>query len=184
MSKSKPKPLKGKAFEAEVRDVLYKLQSNFPTRVEVKEQLRMQLYDGQNVIPDFDLHINFGFERAGYLIECQHRKRSAPDILQKIKYIKGLSARNRFLFVYAEKLPASTRAALERDGVMSMSFKQFVAFVSRISVELDMISSEPDFDEKYEQAIRRYVENEELLKQLREAGEDDYPDSQLMVPLG
>lgn len=127
---------KGKAFERSVRDVLFALRDKYPDLVRVIEQPRLGLYDGQEVIPDFDLQFDLIFEESRYLIECQDRSRSAPQIAQKIKYMKGLSSRNRFIFVHGAEIPEATRKALEADGVVEMSFEEFVSFVARLEIQL------------------------------------------------
>ena len=135
---SDQKEKRGKSFELEVKSILDELHMLFPDRVRVIYQPKMQLYDGQEVIPDFDLQFDLPFEEGRYLIECQDRQRSSPSILQKIKYVKSLSSRNRFLFIYADKLPDTTRKALEADGVNYLSLEEFILFISRLSLTLAM----------------------------------------------
>lgn len=127
---------KGKDFETKVRDVLYELREKHPDVVRINEQLHLELYDGQEVIPDFELQFDLLFQEGRYLIECQHRKRSSPQIAQKIKYMKGLSSRNRFIFVYATNIPQSTIKALRADGVLQMAFENFVLFIKRLDIQL------------------------------------------------
>ena len=130
---------KGRAFETKVGNLLLSLRSKYPTRVTVLEQPKLVLHDGQEVIPDFDLGFDVFFERGHYLIECQDRKRITPQILQKIKYIKALSPRNRFIFVYPRRLSESTRKALDADGVPHRSFEEFADFVRALDHVLLML---------------------------------------------
>ena len=124
-------PSRGKAFERKVGDLLFALARKYPEKVRVIEQPRLQLYDGQEAIPDFDLQFDL-FEEGRYLIECQDRKRSTPQIAQKIKYIKGLSRRNRFIFVYGTEIPEPTRDALRADGVLTMNLQQLDEYLKRL----------------------------------------------------
>ncbi len=127
---------KGQAFEAKVGELLAELQSQHPDVVHIVEQPRFELHDGQELIPDFELQFDLLYEEGHYLIECQDRKRSSPQIAQKIKYMKGVSSRNRFIFVYATDIPEATRNALAADGVMHMSFDDFVFFITRMHLAL------------------------------------------------
>lgn len=129
--------LKGERFEKDVASALESLRQKHPTRVEVVYQPRIALYDGQEVIPDFDLRLDLPFAVLCYLLECQDRLRSEPPILHKIKYIKTVSPRNAFIFVYRTSIPDSTAAALKSDGVVALSFKAFVMFVSCLEGTLE-----------------------------------------------
>jgi hypothetical protein len=129
-------PQKGRRFEEQVGAVLEILLASHPNVVKVARQPRFLLNDGQEVTPDFDLQFELPFEVGHYLIECQDRKRSKADIAQKIRYIKILSPRNRFIFVYSSSLPEATRRALDADGVLVMSLEDFGAFLARIETTL------------------------------------------------
>lgn len=145
---------KGKDFEVRVAEVLATLCDMHPTRVRVREQPRLELNGGGFVVPDFEVQFDLLFEEGRYLIECQNRKRSSPQVAHKIRHIKGLSSRNRFIFVHAADIPEATRHALETDGVMVMSFEQFASFVARLELQVRIQEKQerPDFD----QAFRRY----------------------------
>lgn len=133
---SSESPKKGRRFEDQVGAVLEILSASHPDAVNVVRQPCFSLHDGQEVTPDFQLQFELPFEVGHYLIECQDRKRSKPDIAQKIRCIKALSPRNRFIFVYSSTLPAATRRALDADGVLVMNLDDFSAFLARIEVTL------------------------------------------------
>lgn len=129
---------KGKDFESRVSTVLEELRQRHPALVEVLAQPHLTLNDGGEVIPDFDLKVDLTFERAGYIIECQDRRRSSAQIAHKIRHVKSLSSRNRFIFIYASSIPAATRRVLDADGVVVMSFDEFVAYIGRLDLVLEI----------------------------------------------
>ena len=84
------------------------------------------------------------------------QKAQHSQILQKIKYVKGLSSRNRFVFVYATNLPETTRNALEEDGVMHMSFDELLAFIARMELQLRLQGDLTKLrDEDFDRDFRR-----------------------------
>jgi len=133
---------KGKAFERMVSLVLGELKTRHLERVNFVEQPRISLYDGRVVIPDFDLRYRMHHAEERFLIECQDRDRSRPDISDKIRTTKSLSRRDKFIFIYAETIPNSTAVALESDGVLVMKFNEFVDFVAGIDMNLSAIETQ------------------------------------------
>lgn len=160
---------KGREFEDRVAGVLNDLKKRHPTRVRVTAQPRIKLYDQQDVIPDFELQVDLPFEEKRFLIECQDRKRSSPGIAQKIKYVKGLSERNSFVFVYADSIPDATRSTLDADGVIVASFEDFVAFIARLETtmrateEISHVRDE-DIADDFRRRLDRSVERIDRLK--------------------
>lgn len=136
---SSESPQKGKRFEDRVGEVLEVLLSRHRDTVRVARQPRISLNDGQEVCPDFDLQFELPFEVGHYLIECQDRKRSKSDIAHKVRYLKALSRRNRFIFVYSSSLPDATHKALDADGVLVMSLDEFAAFLARVEATLSAV---------------------------------------------
>ena len=158
---------KGTDFENRVGAVLEDLKNRHSDRVRVMAQPRFKLYDGRDVIPDYELQVDLPFAEKRYLIECQDRKRSAPGIAQKIKYIKGLSERNSFIFVFADSIPEATRDALTADGVIAASFEEFVAFIARLEAtmrETRSISRVQDNDvmDDFKRRLRRKISDFDL----------------------
>ena len=130
---------KGRRFEDQIQRVLGDLQGAYPQLVSVTKQVRLVLYNGQEVVPDFQLHIRFLHEIGYYLIECQHRRRSSASIVHKIRSVKSLSKHNTFIYLYHSRISMALLSALEADGVMSMAFKDFVVFVRELKVSLHLI---------------------------------------------
>lgn len=110
---------KGRTFEVAIGRLLDFLATNHPDMVEVTHHPRLELHNGESVIPDYELVYDLGFQKDHRLIECQNRERSSSDIVHKIRHVKSLSGRNRFVFVYAEEdfLTKATRHSLEADGI-------------------------------------------------------------------
>jgi hypothetical protein len=138
---SSESPKKGKHFEEQVGAVLETLRARHPDVVKVAKQPRFTLHDGQDITPDFHLQYELPHEVGHYLIECQDRKRSKSDIAQKIRYIKALSSRNRFIFVFSSNLPEATRRALDADGVLVTSLDEFSAFLARLEITLSAVKA-------------------------------------------
>ena len=112
---------RGLAFEKRVQSLLLTLANDHSAFVEVTSQIEIQLLNGQVRKPDFELVYRIDQEHHE-LIECQSRDRSSLEIADKIKTIKALSARNRFIFVFEDysKLSDEHRRVLEVDGVTSL----------------------------------------------------------------
>lgn len=127
---------RGRAFEDKVLKLLLALQARFPARVRVSYQPKLALYDGRTVIPDLELQYDLSPSTHCVLIECQSRKRILSPIVDKVRSIKDLSDRNRFWFVYPQKLPGATGEALKKSGVTAMPFSEFRRYISLLSVTL------------------------------------------------
>jgi hypothetical protein len=132
---------KGRTFEDTVYAVLIDFQNQHPSLVHIAKQQKLPLYDGQQVIPDFNVEIDVGFAKHCYLIECQNRQRSSTAIAHKIKSIKSLSPHNVVIFVHATEIPAPTKKALDADGVSCMSIEDFKSFISNADETLKRIGS-------------------------------------------
>jgi hypothetical protein len=152
---------KGDASEREVGAVLNQIvafvKKNYPGAVEdlvrVKRQPRITLMDGQTVIPDFQLAYALTYGHKRFLIECQDRKRSDPQIAQKIRYIKNLSDETNFIFVYRDEIPETTEDALVNAGVLPKSLEEFKKMISQGVIEHlrlileNRVSVEPRFND-------------------------------------
>jgi hypothetical protein len=93
--------LRGRAFEARVYALLSRLVDRHPGFIEVHAQPEIPLLNGQIKKPDFEWV--YRTEQANHeLIECQSRDRSSSEIAEKIRQIKTLSSRNRFIFVFED----------------------------------------------------------------------------------
>ncbi len=116
------KHFRGKAFESRVGALLNKVAARHPGFIEVVAQPEIVLLNSQMKRPDFELIYRLDQEHHE-LIECQSRDRSSPEIAEKIRQIKSLSSRNRFLFVFEDisSLSGEHRKVLEGDGVNCLS---------------------------------------------------------------
>ncbi|HEX3555113.1 MAG TPA: hypothetical protein VIA62_17965 [Thermoanaerobaculia bacterium] len=126
---------RGKEFEDLVAGCLGLLISRHPKTVEVKHHPHLDLQNGTFVIPDFELTCTFPHQIDRRLIECQSRTKSSQDIAHRIRTIKSLSPRNRFILVFrdADYLSAAVKQALDADGVVCYPLLEFAAFLSKLS---------------------------------------------------
>ena len=133
---------RGYEFEARIYTLLTQLEKKHPTVVTLKRQEAIKLYNGDTVIPDFELRCDLGFEIEAHLIECQSRERSSSEIVHKIRHIKALSNRNRFLFVYENDsfLMPAQRSSLESDGINCYSFNEFETYIKRLELTLQGVT--------------------------------------------
>ena len=122
--------------------------------IRIVRQPKLELNDGSVVIPDFEIQFTLVFEEGRYLVECQNRKRSRAEIAHKIRYIKNLSSRNRFIFVYGTNLPEATRRVLDADGVVVMSFEEFASFVARLDAQVRLQEAEEQIH--FDKMFRKY----------------------------
>jgi len=133
----------GTAFEGVVADLLGLLKAEHPALVEIRHQPRLRLYNGDIVIPDFELSYAMPHQRDLRLLECQSRQKTSQDIARKIRDIKGLSSKNRFMFLYRSHLPTSVRESLEADGVVYFSLFEFADFMRRLNDTLSAVAALP-----------------------------------------
>jgi hypothetical protein len=126
---------RGKEFEDMVAGCLNLLQSRHQKTVEVRSHPRISLQNGTIVIPDFELTCMFPHQIDRRLIECQSRNKSSQDIAHRIRTIKALSPRNRFILVFrdVDYLSAAVKQALDADGVVCYPLLEFAAFLSKLS---------------------------------------------------
>ena len=134
---------RGIVFEHRVRHLLETLKKEHTKLVEVTYQPRLLLHSGEEVIPDFELCYDLGFQKDARLIECQSRNRSSSSIIHKIRHIKSLSSRNRFIFVYEDEdyLSEPTRKSLASDGVSFYSYDEFKTFIKRLDLAMHGIQA-------------------------------------------
>ncbi len=131
--------MKGRQFEEQILAILTDVVSRHPDAAKLTPQPKIQLNDGGYVKPDFDFAYRTPAAWVFELVECQNQKRSRPAIMQKIRYIKTTSPRNRFIFVHKSPIPEATRRALEADGVNVTSLDEFRAYATRIDEMLEAI---------------------------------------------
>lgn len=143
---------KGYEFEDGVEGILKMLAAKYPERARYRKNPKLRLLDGQHVYPDFEFEYELPHKRDRYLVECQDRKRTSRDIVNKIRAIKGLSSKNKFIFVHANSLAQATMEALASDGVMVMTRDEFSIFVSMIMHTLAALAQDDD-DDDYGQFI-------------------------------
>ena len=142
-----PEDNRGAAFELRVKALLESLAANHPGLVKVACQPRLKLHNNEVVIPDFELRYDLGFQEDARLVECQSRRRSSSQIVHKIRHIKSLSGRNRFMFVYENKdfLAEATRSSLEADGISFYSYRELETFTTRLDLALQGITAASRF---------------------------------------
>lgn len=132
---------RGANFERLVGTLLSSLQLRHPEVVKVVPQKRIHLNNGTYDIADFELTCELPHQIDHRLIECQDRKRSDRDIARKIRNIKGLSDKNRFIFVFKDEgfLTEAVRKDLESDGVVYYSLIGFASFLNQLSTTLGAV---------------------------------------------
>jgi len=160
---------RGRSFEGKVAALLEELARANPGLVEITTQPELRLLNGQIKRPDFEIVYRLEQEHHE-LIECQSRERSSAEIADKIRNIKSLSSRNRFVFVFEEpkKLRKQHKAALESDGVNCLSFKDFVQKIKQIDLVLTMFRHAAT--RKSDKGTRFGTPWEELLRSLADEG--------------
>ncbi|ULJ72987.1 hypothetical protein [Rhizobium gallicum] len=127
---------KGTEFEGQVWDVLTTLRESNPECIEIVDHPNFKLFNQEEVIPDFEIKIKHGYIEDWYLIECQNRNRSDKELFRKIRHVKNLSRRNKFIFVHGSEISVEVRRSLDSDGIIVMSFQEFASFAARLSSEL------------------------------------------------
>ncbi len=142
---SKPRE-PGKEFEEVIGSLLDALVKAHPEAVTVRWQPRLALHDSEIVIPDFELAYRLHHQREKYLIECQNRKRTSQDICRKIRHVKSLSDRNRFIFVCGScaALPRSVKQSLDSDGTLYYDLTGFMDFLKKLSRTLSSLKHDVD----------------------------------------
>lgn len=98
-------------------------------RLRIKRDLaqpEIVLLNAQVKKSDFELIYRLDQEHRE-LIECHGRERSSSEIAEKIRQVKSLSSRNRFVFVFEDISKSSDehRRVLEADGVNCLSPDNF-----------------------------------------------------------
>lgn len=132
-------------FESLVWLLLRKLADEQPKRVSVKRHPVLSLANGQSVIPDFELTTELPHQTDHRLIECQDRLRSSQDVLHKIRSVRAISPRNRFIFLYRNRQSISNALtlALNADGVVHYDIYEFAVFLEELSGTIEKLDSPP-----------------------------------------
>ncbi len=135
------RPNRGRKFENRVAQILMTLVKIHPVTVAVTEHPRVTLpYRRRPREPDFELVYRLPHQTSHRLIECQSRNVSKTDIVDKIRSMKILSEKNRFIFVYENpgSVKKSLREDLEPDGIVHYDFEEFTIFVLMLSGTLQL----------------------------------------------
>ncbi len=130
---------RGREFEEDVLLLLRALEETHPDLIEIRTQPKLELENGTEVIPDFELAYRLPHEMSRRLIECQDRQKSSHDLVRKIEYIKLHSPWNRVVFVYRDQdfLSDPVAQALEASGVLFYSLVEFAAMLVRLSKTIE-----------------------------------------------
>ncbi|MBY3201319.1 hypothetical protein [Rhizobium laguerreae] len=152
---------KGAEFESRVGEILETLERIHPGSVRVFTKPLYKLREDEEIIPDFELHFDLLFEEARYIIECQNREKTDSALAHKIRHIKALTRKNRFIFVYGGSPTEWNLAAYKNDGILTMSIAEFSLFVGRISIQLHR-SGHPDevSVEDFDLELARFLEDD------------------------
>jgi hypothetical protein len=120
-----------------VAECLHGLARAHPEAVEVLVQPTQHLLNQESARPDFEL-VYVLDQKHHELIECQSRSRSSTAVADKIRKIKALSNRNRFVFVFedGDALGPEHKRILESDGVMCLTFEEFQRKITQLDVVL------------------------------------------------
>lgn len=131
---------RGKTFEERIGAMLRHVAENHPTLVEVRAQPDIALLSGSIKRPDFELIYRVEQEHRE-LIEVQSRDQSSADLAAKIRVIKSLSSRNRFVFVFEDihRLSPTHRRELEQDGVQCLSPAEFDQKLNQLDAVLEAL---------------------------------------------
>lgn len=143
MKRDRRSHIKGRRLEADVLERLSKLRTEFPSRISLREQPRIELQSGEPpLVPDFDLVVRLPFAVLHYLIECQDRARNSKEILYKIHYMRNKQLRSTFMFVYRTSVSVRTLEALRDEGIMVVSLEELGIFVEGLLSTLNRLGFE------------------------------------------
>jgi hypothetical protein len=138
--------LKGSEFEGETRALLIQLRDEHPDLVSLIEKPTLQLQNGEIVVPDFQLIVQYSAETRHYIIECQDRTHYSHSILHKIQHIRAKQALKTFFFVYRENISPELERAMDEEGVVHRNLTEFREFLSQVSNQLD---NQPERPKEY-----------------------------------
>ncbi|HEY6873049.1 MAG TPA: hypothetical protein VI298_10030 [Geobacteraceae bacterium] len=133
-------------FENAVLNILEMLRAEFPSRVYLSKQPKIRLQNEETVIPDFEIAVDLPHVYSKYLIECQDRKKNSKSIIHKIQYIRSKSNRNKFLFVYNNKISKETERSLKNEGVIVLSLTDLSEFAERLKLTLKATPPPSSYD--------------------------------------
>jgi len=159
---------RGAAFEGEARRLLNELTNTHPSVVAVAEKPNVELQNGEVVIPDFHLRIEYSAETRNYFIECQDRTHYTHSILHKVQHVRTKQAFKTFIFVYRDGISGELARAMDAEGVVHQSLEEFQAFLSQVSCQL---ASQPKRPEGYKAPVYAGIDGNELLVALAHASD-------------
>lgn len=128
--------LKGSEFEEEARKLLLRLRDEHPTVVSLTEKPSVQLQNGEIVIPDFHLIVEYSAETRHYFIECQDRTHQSHTILHKIQHVRAKQALKTFFYVYRNTISKELARAMDEEGIIHRSLADFGEFLGQVSQQL------------------------------------------------
>lgn len=156
-----------RTFESLVGQLLEKLRAEHPDTVTVCHHPTIRLHNDQVVIPDFELTYRLPFQTDHRLIECQDRGRSSQDILHKIRSVRALGSRNRFIFLYRSRQSVSDelQKCLDADGTVHYDIYEFAVVLEALGDSLAELNSKansgPLTKGRYLNTVRSWEKNDE-----------------------
>lgn len=163
---------RGLNFESIIFSLLNMLENSHHDLVKITKHPKIKLLNGTEVIPDFELIYELPHQKEHRLIECQDRSKSSQEIVRKIRDMKSLSPKNRFIFLYKEDgyLSNEVRKALDSDGIVYYNFREFCAFLQKLNETLTAVSHTPlqiDFsqmaysflDDLFDKSLSKQIKN-------------------------
>jgi len=127
---------RGKKFEGSVRQLLAELVAENPDKVEIKEQPRVELQNGEFVVPDFYLKVELIHEINHYYIECQSRNNSSKAIFHKIQHVRHKQRIKTFIFVHENKIAEELARSMDSEGIIHMNLDNFSAYIRAMAMTL------------------------------------------------
>jgi len=137
--------LKGSEFEGETKELLIQLRDQHPELVSLNEKPSLQLQNGEIVIPDFQLIVEYSAETRHYIIECQDRAHYSHSILHKIQHIRSKQAFKNFFFVYRDNISPELERVMDEEGVVHRNLADFAEFLRQVSKQLDNQPERPKY---------------------------------------
>lgn len=151
--------IKGSEFEAEARGLLHQLIEEHPTVASLTEKPILLLQNGETVIPDFHLVVEYLAETRHYFIECQDRTHQTHAILHKIQHVRAKQALKTFFFIYRDIISKELARAMDEEGIVHCSLADFGDFLIQVSRQLD---SQPERPKSYSAPVYGGIDGNDL----------------------
>jgi hypothetical protein len=120
---------KGDALEARVCAALKRAKKQTEDKISYKRKPKIILSGGELRVPDFQVEVSYPHKTQRILIECQDRKRTRNDILEKICYIRSNHRSQTFIFVYLRKISPTFSKRLTSRGITHRTLEEFRKFL-------------------------------------------------------